>query len=535
MRIRNLVSVLLTLFVSASVFAQPADTQIQTVADYEDWGWTSIVQQNGLITIATVPVIGARIMQCQLGEYESIFRDPSQYGDTHTPNAWSWYNFGGYKTWPAPQDEWGWPPPPTVDYGEDEADVLIDSPDSTTLFVRSPVEQFKTPDLRFERKSTIYKGNSRVRMDQTLINEGSSQQSWSVWEITQQIVHHPSDDDFENFWAYFPLNPASAFGEDGVFWGSDWGEPSTINFGEVAPGVFGIQYGPEQCKVYGDAPEGWICFADEGEGVIFAKTFELLDDAIYPNNGGMAQVYLSGASAQNISGAYMEVEVAGPMADLAPNGGRTTYTENFWAARVNGPVLDVNTVGIVARALDFDAQTGNVVGRYGVFYVGTAQALVLGSDDGLLAQGALHDVTPLENFSLNEAIDIPEAAGARVAIQIRDYQGNPVGILDEATVEHMSSVESDPSSQPDRIQLARNYPNPFNSRTAIAFRLDRKQSIRLAVYDILGRQQVVLASEILDAGSHTVQWDASHLPGGVYFARIEGESFHQTVKMVYLP
>jgi len=530
MRVKVIISILLIGCVITSAFSQPADTQIESIADYKDWGWTSIVQQNGLITIATVPVIGARMMQYQLGEYGSIYRNPSILGDTHPPqNNNQWYNYGGFKNWPAPQSVWNWTPPPVLDYGEYESEIQINTPDSTMLFVRSPVEQWKAPGIQFERKSTLYKGTSRVRMDQTIINTNSSMKSWSMWDITQQIVHHPSDNDYENFWVYFPLNPESTFGDDGIYWGSSWGTPSTINYGEVAPGIFGLQYAPESSKVFGDAPEGWICFADEGEGVIFAKTFELHDNIEYPDDGGIVQVYTSPG------GDYLEVEVVSPIINLAPNGGNFTFTENFWAAKVNGPILKVNEIGATARALDFDNTNGNVVGRYGVFYVGTAQALVLNAEGAVLVQGVTYDVTPLETFSLNEAIDIPEIVGARVAIQVKDYAGNVVGMLDEATVDQMTSVDNDPTTQPDRVQLAQNYPNPFNSRTMIAFRLDQKQAIRLAVYDIQGRQQALLASEVLDAGSHSLQWDASNLPGGVYFARIEGESFKKTVKMVYMP
>jgi len=534
MRLKLYLSMLFVFGLALFAFTQPADTQIESIADYESWGWTSIVQQNDLITIATVPAIGARLMQYQLGEYASIYRNPAELGKTYTPqNDPFSRNFGGFKNWPAPQSVWNWPPPPTLDYGEYESEIRVDSPDSTVLFVRSPVEQWDAPGIQFERTCTLYKGTSRVRMDQTLINTNTTVKSWSMWDITQSISHHPSQTDFENFWVYFPLNPESAFGSDGVYWGSSWGEPTSLTYGEVAPGIFGMQYGPRQCKVFGDAPEGWICLADEGEGVVFAKTFEIWPEEVYPDNGGIVQTYFSGAG--DTSNAYIEVEVTSPIIDLAADGGSYTFTEHFCAAKVSGPILGVNEVGAIGRSLDFDDATGNVVGRYGVFYDGTAQAVVLNSEGGVLAEGAVHDVTPIETFSLNEAIAIPEIAGARVAIQIKDYQGNPVGTLDEATVEEMSTVRNQRNQMPDRIELLHNYPNPFNGHTTIEFQLDKKQNIRLAIYDVSGREQAVLASDDFDAGSHLLNWDASALPGGVYFARIESQNFFQTMKMVYLP
>ncbi|MSR83221.1 MAG: hypothetical protein EXS58_09910 [Candidatus Latescibacteria bacterium] len=47
--------------------------------------------------------------------------------------------------------------------------MTLDTPDSVGVWFSSPVEQWKTPDLRFERRLTLYRGSSRVRVEQTLI------------------------------------------------------------------------------------------------------------------------------------------------------------------------------------------------------------------------------------------------------------------------------------------------------------------------------------------------------------------------------
>jgi hypothetical protein len=55
------------LFISLNLYAQ--NTAIETITDYQGWGqtWETLVMKNGLITVATVPVIGARTMQYDLG------------------------------------------------------------------------------------------------------------------------------------------------------------------------------------------------------------------------------------------------------------------------------------------------------------------------------------------------------------------------------------------------------------------------------------------------------------------------------------
>jgi hypothetical protein len=77
----------------------------------------------------------------------------------------------------------------------------------------------------------------------------------------------------------------------------------------------------------------------------------------------------------------------------------------------------------------------------------------------------------------------------------------------------------------DGISLSQNYPNPFNPETVIRFTVGTQDlaslRIRLAVYDVLGRQIAVLADGMYPAGTHSVRFDASTLPSGLYLYRLE--------------
>ena len=66
-----------------------------------------------------------------------------------------------------------------------------------------------------------------------------------------------------------------------------------------------------------------------------------------------------------------------------------------------------------------------------------------------------------------------------------------------------------------------NYPNPFNLQTTISFTLDKSGEVRIAVYDILGREAAVLVNESKAAGRHEVHLDGSDLSGGMYFYRLQ--------------
>ena len=275
-------------------------------------GWEAIIIQNGLISTATVPDIGARVMQYNLDGHISIYRDSSLNGKIFTPAADSPFrNFGGFKNWPSPQygpGRWSWPPPPTLDCGKYTYEILADTPDSAAIKVTSPIEQWKAPNLRFERKMTIYKNSSRIKMEQFLLNTGSTIVNWGIWDNTQTIATHSGENDFKNFWVYFPINPNSVFGNDGVKY-----DQSSAGWTEkTAPGIYGCQFTPNSQKLFADPHKGWICYVDELNGVAFAKTFPIIEGAEYPDDGARIAVYMDARD--------VEVEVTGPVEDIPPGG-----------------------------------------------------------------------------------------------------------------------------------------------------------------------------------------------------------------------
>ena len=84
-----------------------------------------------------------------------------------------------------------------------------------------------------------------------------------------------------------------------------------------------------------------------------------------------------------------------------------------------------------------------------------------------------------------------------------------------------TALDADGPGLPDAYLLASNYPNPFKLSTRIAYTLPTAGPVRLAVYDALGREVAVLADGLKPAGQHTVAWDASTMPSGTYFYRLE--------------
>jgi hypothetical protein len=93
------------------------------------------------------------------------------------------------------------------------------------------------------------------------------------------------------------------------------------------------------------------------------------------------------------------------------------------------------------------------------------------------------------------------------------------------------------SKVPNSYVLSQNYPNPFNPTTKIKFDLPvnvkrEASNVKLIIYDILGRDVATLVNEQLKPGSYEVEWDATNYPSGVYFYKLQTESFSETKKMV---
>lgn len=78
----------------------------------------------------------------------------------------------------------------------------------------------------------------------------------------------------------------------------------------------------------------------------------------------------------------------------------------------------------------------------------------------------------------------------------------------------------DSPARPLIFALDQNYPNPFNPSTIIGFRLAKTSYVLLKIFDVLGKDVTTLVSEELQPGSHSRQWNATNVPGGVYFYRL---------------
>lgn len=97
-----------------------------------------------------------------------------------------------------------------------------------------------------------------------------------------------------------------------------------------------------------------------------------------------------------------------------------------------------------------------------------------------------------------------------------------------------SAAAAEDAALLETVALYPNYPNPFNPTTEIAFDLPRTTPVKITVYDILGQQIATLTDGVISAGHHTVQFDGSSSPSGMYFCRLQTPEVTQSRKMMLL-
>ncbi|MFZ4620755.1 MAG: T9SS type A sorting domain-containing protein [Bacteroidota bacterium] len=98
----------------------------------------------------------------------------------------------------------------------------------------------------------------------------------------------------------------------------------------------------------------------------------------------------------------------------------------------------------------------------------------------------------------------------------------------------MLTMIVDPTDTPRSYRLQQNYPNPFNPATTIVYQLPVSGNVTLKVFDVIGREVLVLVNDVRSAGVYSAMVDGSKLTSGVYFYRIESGNFRQTKKMILL-
>ncbi|PJC59367.1 MAG: hypothetical protein CO025_06430 [Ignavibacteria bacterium CG_4_9_14_0_2_um_filter_37_13] len=90
------------------------------------------------------------------------------------------------------------------------------------------------------------------------------------------------------------------------------------------------------------------------------------------------------------------------------------------------------------------------------------------------------------------------------------------------------------TQNPKSFELSQNYPNPFNPSTKIKFAVPAVSYVSLIVFNSLGQEVQTLVREEKSEGIYEVSFNASNLPSGTYFYRLQAGSFVETKKMILM-
>jgi len=134
--------------------------------------------------------------------------------------------------------------------------------------------------------------------------------------------------------------------------------------------------------------------------------------------------------------------------------------------------------------------------------------------------GSAYDGIYTDNFSdQTEGVDVRQHIWYVGYDSIKGVITNKVGVDDEA---------------PAALDVAQNSPNPFNPSTTISFATADAGNVTIDVFNVAGQKVDTIVSEFMNAGSHSVVWDASEFSAGVYFYTVRCSEFSKTLKMTLL-
>lgn len=135
--------------------------------------------------------------------------------------------------------------------------------------------------------------------------------------------------------------------------------------------------------------------------------------------------------------------------------------------------------------------------------------------------------TTLGDYTLGYLVT--QETSGMIGVYDADSMGIPI------TVTGVTGIyERRMAGTPVAFGLRQNYPNPFNPATKIVYEVPEQADIRLAVYDLTGKEVAVLAEGLKPAGLYEVTFAPGQLSTGMYFYRLSAGSFTETRKMLFI-
>ncbi|MGP4020629.1 DUF4380 domain-containing protein [Saccharopolyspora sp. 5N708] len=384
-----------------------------------DAGGEVLWLDNGVLRLGLVPELGGRLLSLRLlspgllsdsDGRELLWRNDRlltddlrlRSGRVHRPRSGSlgdWVNYGGDKTWPAPQGwddetQWAGPPDPVLDSGPYTAKIRQDGELAAVTLTSGDDPR---TGLRLTRRFELRRDRCGYRLELTARNTSERTVRWSLWNVTQLAA--------EGAGGTYLASPAQVTrllaGTGYPDWAKLPGDRVHIPHRDVV-GKLGFP-----------AATGWL--AHIGGGATLTQSFTVDDAAEYPDRGSRVEVWLECPLPEPLAALgdldpparIVECEVLGPLTTLAP-GERTTLTLDCAVTPGSGAVHDVTPAGHWTRPPEL--RDGRLVGEFVAYRDGELAA----------GQGAVE-----VRAGRATTLDVP-AADEQRALELTDSTGERV-------------------------------------------------------------------------------------------------------------
>jgi hypothetical protein len=389
-------------------------------------GWDAYILKNDYIRLVAVPSIGGRIMALDLGDYPFIFVDSELAGKLFSPeehygdgSLGAWKNYGGDKTWPAPQgwdndSQWHGPPDPVLDSGIYRVDRFECGGKSAHVMMTSPPDP--RTGVQISRAFTLYEGSSKVDVRLSFYNHTTRPIRWSIWDVVQLRAERRTPDGKLTYdpscVITTPLNPNSVFPRGyNVMFGAQDNPQWQV---DREKGLVVAKYLWQIGKIGVDSPGDWVAFCNTAEKYAFVTRFQVQPGAEYPDDGASVEVWTVGTGKvanldyENSSIYLMESEVLSPLTTIEP--GETTHMLLEWGVcRCDAQVTAVGSIYAASHPLEF-VKVGDdrihLKFRGGVFIGGELLAIFSDDAGNVLSQTTLGTVTPHQLVVIDHTLDM---------------------------------------------------------------------------------------------------------------------------------
>lgn len=279
----------------AALLAPPRASAEVKISKVPYHGWAkALTMSNGKVEVVIVPEIG-RVMQFRwAGESDGPFwENRALDGKPTDPKSKDWGNFGGDKTWPAPQADWGkiagrgWPPPAAFDSMPVQAEIV-----GSKVILKNPTDT--SFGIAAERTIELDASEALMRIRTVYHKRDGGNIKAGVWIITQ--LKDPEK-------MFVPLPKKSIFPE--MYNKQSEDLPANLR---IEDGFLTATRSPKQSSKIGTDASSLIW----GDAKWIVRVTMARDaDANYPDQGSSAEIYTNSDPL-----AYVELELLGPLHDM---------------------------------------------------------------------------------------------------------------------------------------------------------------------------------------------------------------------------